>query len=709
MDGLSSAFPSLRELEVSGCAMLRRLSHMNHAPEGGSLDGEERAIRTEWRAAATLLRHAADSIDDWHLRRQDAPAAHLEELLDGLSHSLEVLTLRLLRHPVQLTLRTQLASLLRCSQLRELTIDGHTLDTFEGLEQLYALETLSLQLSARVRVAAGHEMGVVGCACDLAPLAFLRRLRVLHLTDPAGITRPGEGRSTIRTLGPLAECTALEELVLDGVHASPDAASSSDAGIEDLVASGCWPHLATLSLRGCPIRRPWRLGESPHAAALTALDVSGTIESGHLRRHPGRHIFHTPRPGLLELPACMPRLRQLVAEGVLPHRWIPREERDSFALAFWDGTHPVYETSLSLDQRLRHGCRLVLDFEANLSAALGLERLHALPPLPPPPPSPPRSATAVAYATVATAPRTRGSPPPLPGRPAPLDVSETEAGVAARRAAGWDLRRTDGVVTGFVHAPSGHVQLERPWVDGPRANPIGGWWSVAHEWCTAAVRSSGRARDGILSGILGTYDPDQSSMRSELLETCRGGVDAEYVNEAMMRAVDGMGRESEGGWRGLPDVSRHPLPADARIDVDRLEALLERGAFPDCSDTYGRTPVVWACLHRDAVALHLLLRAGASPQHVPWDRACVPPIFWATYFGAEECILLLSRFGAVPFCEGGAGSHYPSSPGMARTACYSLESFRAAFGAPSVSDAVTLAMREAAESAQSAGARARFA
>jgi hypothetical protein len=197
--------------------------------------------------------------------------------------------------------------------------------------------------------------------------------------------------------------------------------------------------------------------------------------------------------------------------------------------------------------------------------------------------------------------------------------------------------------------------------------------------------------------LLATYAPDQSSLKPELLETCRAGLSVEYVHELMAH-------DSGLAWRGLPSVARgEPTPAGS-IDVGQLEELLERGAFPDVSDEYGRTPVFWACLHRDAAALHLLLRAGASPQHVPWDRACLPPLFWATYFGEAECIVLLGRFGAIPFCEGGAGSHFPTNPTMQRAACYTLESFRAAFGAPSVSDAVALVTREAEEKAQTAGA-----
>jgi hypothetical protein len=242
-----------------------------------------------------MLWKAANAVDDWQRWRQDAPPLCLDGL-GLLAATLETLTLRHLRHPIQLLTSTHLAPLLQCTRLRELVIDGHTLDSFDGLSALRTLELLSLQLSAPLTLGAGAEAaahgGVVGCACDLRPIGLLRQLRVLRLVDPVGLTRPSPRATPVPSFAPLAACTELRELVLDGMHAADDAHT-----VDELYATGSWPHLITLSLRGCAVRRPWRLACAPHAASLTELDVSGLFESAHLRRRPGGHMFHTPRPG----------------------------------------------------------------------------------------------------------------------------------------------------------------------------------------------------------------------------------------------------------------------------------------------------------------------------------------------------------------------------------------------------------------------------
>lgn len=332
------------------------------------------------------------------------------------------------------------------------------------------------------------------------------------------------------------------------------------------------------------------------------------------------------------------------------------------------------------------GGKLTLDFEANLSAAMAYERLLALAP------------TDARGGSDGTE-----QGPPLPGMPFLLDVSDTAEGEAARALAGWQLRLTDGVITGYYRdETAASPQLQRPWVDSAPVQPIGTWWATGQKLI-------GRTNESIAQrpyrldpvALFDCYAPDQSALRDALLDVCRAGISAEHVDFVHLSAA---GAERE--WRGLPDLANCPLPADAaQIDTTLLKELLVAGAFPDPHDVLGRTPVFYACLHRDAAALHLLLRAGASPQHVPWDRAMLPPLFWAAYFGSAACIMLLLRYGAVPFCEGGAGSHYTLATARAQSLVagegyHTLESFHASFCTPAhsleVAEAVEMAMREAA-------------
>ena len=75
----------------------------------------------------------------------------------------------------------------------------------------------------------------------------------------------------------------------------------------------------------------------------------------------------------------------------------------------------------------------------------------------------------------------------------------------------------------------------------------------------------------------------------------------------------------------------------------------------------------------------------------------LPPIFWATYFGAAECVALLGRYRAVPLCEGGAGSYYTLAVGRDRSLTagegyHTLESFRVAYCTPALNSAVAEAV-----------------
>ena len=374
-----------------------------------------------------------------------------------------------------------------------------------------------------------------------------------------------------------------------------------------------------------------------------------------------------------------------------PTHWLTHPRMGSRGLT----TSPalaVFETSLPLDQRMPAGGKLKLEFEANMSSAMAYDRLLGL--------APP-----VASESRGSTSSTTQEAAPLPGRPSLLDVSNSAEGEATRAAVGWRLRIVDGVVTGYYRdkptdgATAASPQLQRPWIDGQSVQPIGDWWRIGRQLLGAANEGISQRltrRDPI--ALFHTYAPDQSALREELLDVCRAGLSVEYVD-----TLHQPGCRHE--WCGLPDVASCQLPADAQIDATRLEQLLVAGAFPDPHDARGRTPLFYACLHGDAAALHLLLRAGASPQHVPWDRAMLPPIFWAAYFGAAECVVLLGRYGAVPFCEGGAGSHYTLATGRGRPLAagegyHTLESFRVACCTPAlkpgVAEAVETVMREAA-------------
>ena len=314
LDALATACPQLRALVLDGCALMRR------PPEPSSLaaaaedaETEAEAVNGEWDAAATAALQSVGRV----LERQDFPPANLAGL-DALADRLEALTLRYLRHPVQLLAESQLApSAGRCLGLRSLAIEGHTVDSLESIGALVRLTHLELDLSARV-----HE-GVLGCVVGMAPLARLTELAHLTLRDAGGLT----SSTPLATLAPLGACTCLESLELINIHTLDEETSQTTGqgagqgagshdqdqsvmGVEEMYARGCWPNLTRLILCATPLRRPWRLADAPNASALTYLDVSGVDR-----------LPRMVRPGLLELPARMPKLRTLVAEHVLPHRW----------------------------------------------------------------------------------------------------------------------------------------------------------------------------------------------------------------------------------------------------------------------------------------------------------------------------------------------------------------------------------------------------
>ena len=98
-------------------------------------------------------------------------------------------------------------------------------------------------------------------------------------------------------------------------------------------------------------------------------------------------------------------------------------------------------------------------------------------------------------------------------------------------------------------------------------------------------------------------------MQAELLAAASGG-----LSGAALFGVSGAD-SLEGGWftqtfENVPDVTL--APAAPAIDVEALRAVLARGAFPDCCDAFGSTPVFYAVLHGCEESLALLLEAQAD-------------------------------------------------------------------------------------------------
>ena len=651
--GALGALSALAELELDGCVLLP----------------------TEATAAANV-RHAVGGLNmRW---RQNLPPTTLDGL-ERLPH-LEKLTVHHLQHATPLgTVACDV--LAGCTQLRELIVRGHTLSSLTSLRALPNLITLELELSSRNDMVSADPM--TGSMTDLSPFSAATKLTRLCLVDPARLsdTRP------VTDLASLSHCTQLTYLDLSGIRIASGARSR---GVEDLFASGCWPSLSSLILRGTPIKRVWRLADSPTASSLTHLDLSGNRQS----------LFGALRPGILELPAAMPGLSTLVAEYVAPRRWfvtrlaplsVTAMGRDEYVdarsgMSVLRDHLTVYETMLPLQHRLPARCRLTLEKEVNMSVAMLWDRTEAR--------SMPRVAWPDADAGNEQWPIRQGgkrmgeAPPLLPGRSRLLSVEDSDAGAAERHELRWLVRVVDDNQVSYDRlAPTSDevlsTQRERPWVVEPPVAPIGQWWRI-------------RCQSHVASEEFETYAPDQSELRVQLLDVCRAGLAEDFVNH--MHADDGRGDDYE--WRGLPDWHRCPLPTAAdgyplAVDTVALAELLDAGTFPDCSDMYGRTPVFYACLLRDAAALHLLLRAGANASYAPWDRACLPPLFWACYFEAPECMLLLAHFGATPFCEGAAGEHYRlvvDQVGIGQ-GCHSLESFRAALGTNATTEAVAEVMR----------------
>ena len=74
--------------------------------------------------------------------------------------------------------------------------------------------------------------------------------------------------------------------------------------------------------------------------------------------------------------------------------------------------------------------------------------------------------------------------------------------------------------------------------------------------------------------------------------------------------------------------------------------MLSRGAFPDCCDAFGSTPVFYAVLHGCEESLALLLEAQADPSLRTWDRVRYSPIEWAMLLDRRGCARRLWDAGA---------------------------------------------------------------
>jgi ankyrin repeat protein len=92
------------------------------------------------------------------------------------------------------------------------------------------------------------------------------------------------------------------------------------------------------------------------------------------------------------------------------------------------------------------------------------------------------------------------------------------------------------------------------------------------------------------------------------------------------------------------------MDAPPTVDHAQLEAVLRQGAFPDCSDACGHTPLQIAILQNCKGALELLLEAKACANLRPWDRVRIPPLFWAIWLGRHTLLEPLWRAGAEPTC-----------------------------------------------------------
>lgn len=121
-------------------------------------------------------------------------------------------------------------------------------------------------------------------------------------------------------------------------------------------------------------------------------------------------------------------------------------------------------------------------------------------------------------------------------------------------------------------------------------------------------------------------------MQAELLAAASGGLSGAALFETL---------------EDVPDVTL--APAAPAIDVEALRAVLARGAFPDCCDAFGSTPVFYAVLHGCEESLALLLEAQADPSLRPWDRVRYSPLEWAVLLDRRGCARRLWDAGAEPF------------------------------------------------------------
>lgn len=154
------------------------------------------------------------------------------------------------------------------------------------------------------------------------------------------------------------------------------------------------------------------------------------------------------------------------------------------------------------------------------------------------------------------------------------------------------------------------------------------------------LRALRRAEGGTgLGGV--PYQPDHSAL---LLEVCHAGLSPGHMYE-----------DAAARW---PSAASLRAAEAAPIDISALRSVLAEGAYPNCSDAFGHTPLFLALLHDSADAIALLLAAQADVHLRPWDRVRMPPIFWAVRFDRLPLARQLATAGAEPYAwMGDDGRH----------------------------------------------------
>ena len=84
----------------------------------------------------------------------------------------------------------------------------------------------------------------------------------------------------------------------------------------------------------------------------------------------------------------------------------------------------------------------------------------------------------------------------------------------------------------------------------------------------------------------------------------------------------------------------------APIDISALRSVLAEGAYPNCSDAFGHTPLFLALLHDSADAIALLLAAQADvTESFGAERRVLVLLFFVTkkyltreVWGLPECV-----------------------------------------------------------------------